>query len=93
MQKVNISADAGEQPAEQVGEELRALHIDAKHQRTLVVSADRVQVAPKPRPAKHGEDQKNDAQRNNDAKLNSRGDKITRLTVGADARNDNPKLF
>ena len=53
MQEVYIATDACQQSAEQMGQELRSLNIDAQHQCTLVVAAHSIETAAHLRPAKH----------------------------------------
>ncbi len=57
MQEVHITADTCQQSAEQMGQELRSLNIDAQHQCTLVVAAHSIETAAHLRPAEHDKHQ------------------------------------
>ena len=53
MQEVYIATDACQQSAEQMGQELRSLNIDAQHQCTLAVAAHSIETAAHLRPTEH----------------------------------------
>ena len=76
VQDVDVSRDAREKPADDVGEEQRALGVDAEHQRALAVAAEGVEAAAEARPAQHNEGQHHEDERHGHADLHVGGREV-----------------